>query len=125
MSLRADIRFWTAIALVGICGFSVARGSSIVHFSVATANIDVFETLAEVFNRWIAVREVASAVWKAELKEDINISDPKAENGGRETFFSILSISPWSSIIGLSLRGLQWVTHQHWSGSWGVLGCRC
>src|SRR5262249_50890282 len=28
-SMRADIRFWTAIALVGICGFSVVRGWSI------------------------------------------------------------------------------------------------
>jgi len=112
MSLRADIRFWTAIALVGICGFSVARGSSIVHFSVATANIDVFETLAEVFNRWIAVPEVASAALQAELKEDINISDPKAANGRRETFSSILSIRPSSSINWLSLSGLQWVTHQ-------------
>jgi hypothetical protein len=112
MSMRADIRLWTAIALVGICGFSVARGWSIVHFSAATANLDVFENLAEVFNRWTTVPEVASAALQAELKEDINISDPKAANGRRETFSSILLIRPSSTLDWLSLSGLQWVTHQ-------------
>src|SRR5262245_38551141 len=112
MTMRADIRFWTAIALVGICGFSLARGWSMVHFSVATANIDVFENVAEVFNPWTAVPEVASAALQAELKEEINISDPKAANGRRETFSSILSIRPASSLGWLSLSGLQWATHQ-------------
>ena len=110
--MRADIRFWTAIAVIGICGFAITRGWSIVHFSLATANIDVFENLAEVFNPWTAVPEVASAALQAELKEEINISDPKAANGRRETFSSILSISPSSSLGWLSLSGLQWVTHQ-------------
>ena len=82
------------------------------HFSIATANIDVFENLAEVFNPWTAVPEVASAALQAELKEEINISDPKAANGRRETFSSILSISPSSSLGWLSLSGLQAVTHQ-------------
>jgi hypothetical protein len=110
--LRADIRFWTAIVLVGICGFSVARGWSIVHFSFATANIDVFENWTEAFRPWTAVPGVASVALQAELKEDINISDPKAANGRRETFSSILSIRPSSSLGWLSLAGLQWVTHQ-------------
>src|SRR5262245_23282950 len=112
MTMRADIRFWTAIALVGICGFSLARGWSMVHFSVATANIDVFENYAEVFNPWTAVPEVASAALQAELKEEINISDPKAANGRRETFSSIVSIRPSSSLGWMSLSGLQWVTHE-------------
>jgi hypothetical protein len=112
MTMRADIRFVTAIALIGICGFAITRGWSIVHFSIATANIDVFENLAEVFNPWTAVPEVASAALQAELKEEINISDPKAANGRRDTFSSILSIRPSFSLGWLSLSGLQWVTHQ-------------
>jgi hypothetical protein len=110
--MRADIRFWTAIALIGICGFSVIRGLSIVHFSLATANIDVFENWAEAINPWTAVPDVASAALQAELKEEINLSDSKAANGRRETFSSILSIKPSSSFAWLSLSGLQWVTHQ-------------
>jgi len=110
--MRADIRFWTAIAFIGICGFSITRGWSIVHFSLATANIDVFENWAEVFNPWTAVPEVASAAFQAELKEDINISNPKAANDRRETFSSVLSIKPSSPFSWLSLSGLQRVTHQ-------------
>jgi hypothetical protein len=112
MTMRADIRFWTAIALIGICGLSIARGWSIVHFSIATANIDVFENWAEIFKPWTAVPEVASAALQSELKEEIDISDPKAANGRRETFSSIVSIRPSSSLGWLSLSGLQSVTHQ-------------
>jgi hypothetical protein len=110
--MRADIRFWTTIAAIGICVFSVTRGWRIVHFSLATANIDVFENWAEVFNPWTTVPEVASAALRETLKEEINIADPKAANSRRETFSSILSIKPASSFGWLSLSGLQWVTHQ-------------
>jgi hypothetical protein len=112
MAMRTDIRIWTAIALIAICAFSIIRGWTIVHFSLATANIDVFENLAEVFNPWMAVPEVASAAFQAELKEEINISDVKAANGRRETFSSMLSIRPASSLDWLSLSSLEWVTHQ-------------
>ena len=109
--MRTDIRFWTIIAVIGICVFSVSRGWRIVHFSLATENIDVFEW-AEVIDTWTAVPEVASAALREKLKEEINIADPKAANGRGETFSSILSIGPSSSLGWLSLSGLQWVTHQ-------------
>src|SRR5215831_20068105 len=104
--MRADIRFWTAIAFIGICGFSMTRGGSIVHFILATANVDVFENLTEVFNPWTAVPEVASAALQAELNEEINFSDLKAADARRETFSSILSNRPSSSLDWLSLSGL-------------------
>src|SRR5262249_52378485 len=112
MRMRADIRFWTAIAVIGICGFSITRGWSIVHFYLATADIDVFENYANVFNPWTAVPEVASAALQAELKEDTDIHDPKAANDGRKTFSSIFSIRLSSSFGWLSLSGLQRDTHQ-------------
>ena len=46
--MRADIRLLTAIALIGICGFSVAQGWRIVHFSLAMVNIDSSEKQAEI-----------------------------------------------------------------------------
>jgi hypothetical protein len=109
--MRAGIRFWTAIAVIGICIFSVARGWRIVHFSLATEDLDVFEW-AEVINTWTAVPGVASAALREKLKEEINISDPKAAIRRRETFSSIVSISPSSSLDWLSLSGLQLVTQQ-------------
>lgn len=109
--MRIDIRFWTAMAVIGICVFSVTHGWRIVHFSLATENIDVFEW-AEVIDTWTAVPEVASAALREKLKEEINIADPKAANGRGETFSSILSIGPSSSLGWLSLSGLRWATHR-------------
>ena len=119
--MRADIRFWTAMALIAICGFWVTRGFSIVHFSLATTNIDVFENLAEVIKPWTATPEVASTALQVQLKEEVNISDPKATKRRRETFASILSIRPSFSLGWLSLSGLQRVTHQSMEQGLGSL----
>jgi hypothetical protein len=110
--MRADIRLWTAIALIGLCGFSVARGWGIVHFSLAMANIDASETRAEIINTWSSAPGVGSAALRAGLTEKINISDPKAANSRREAFSSILSIDPLSAVDWLSLSGVQLVTDQ-------------
>ena len=64
------------------------------------------------FNPWTAVPDVASAALQAELKEKIDISDPKAANSRREALSSILSIKPLSSLDWLSLSGMQLVTDQ-------------
>ena len=112
VAMRAAIRLLTAIAMIGICGFSVARGWGIVHFSLAMANIDSSEKRAEIINTWTAVPDVASTALRAELTEKINLSDPKAANSRREALSSILSIKPLSSIDWLSLSGMQLVTDQ-------------
>jgi hypothetical protein len=110
--MRADIRLLTAIALIGICGFSVTRGWSIVHFSLATANVDSSEKRDEIINTWNSVPDVASAALRSELTEKIDSSDPKAANSRREALSSILAIEPLSSIDWLSLSGVQLVTDQ-------------
>ena len=110
--MRADIRLWTAIALIGACGFSVTRGSAIVHFSLAMANVDSSEKRDEIINTWSSVPEVASAALRAELTEKINISDQKAASSRREALSAILSIEPLSSLDWLSLCGVQLVTDQ-------------
>ena len=38
--MRRSIRLATAIALIGICGFSVAQGWTIIRFSVETMNVE-------------------------------------------------------------------------------------
>jgi hypothetical protein len=110
--MRADIRLWTAIALIGICSFSVTRGWAIVHFSFAMANVDSSEKRDLVINTGSSVPDVASAALQAELREKIDISDQKAANNRREALSSILSITPLSSLDWLSLSGLQLVTDQ-------------
>ena len=123
--MRADIRLWTAIALIGICGFSVARGWGIVHFSLAMANIDSSEKRAEIINTWSSAPDVASAALQAELTEKINISDPKAANSRREALSSILSIKPSGfGRLAVAIRCSSWSRTSQWSRSLEVLSCR-
>ena len=110
--MRAGIRLLTAIAMIGICGFSVAQGWRIVHFSLAMVNIDSSEKRAEIINTWSAVPGLASTALRAGLTDEINPSDPKAANRRREALSAILSIKPLSSIDWLSLSGMQLVTDQ-------------
>jgi len=109
--MRAD-RLCTATAIIVICGFSVLRGWDIVHFSISLANIGTVEKRAAIANSWSVVPGVAAAALQAELKEQINTSDPTAANRRREALVAILSIEPLSSVNWLSLSGMQLVTDQ-------------
>jgi hypothetical protein len=110
--MRVDIRLLTAIAIIGICLFSVAWGWRIVHFSLAMANIASSEKRADIINSWGSVTGVASRALQAELTDKIDTSDAKAVSGRRAALASILAIEPLNSADWLSLSGLQFVTDQ-------------
>src|SRR5262249_51528218 len=102
------MRLLTAIVLIGICGLAAARGWGIVRFSLAMANIDS-EKRAEVINSWTAAPDVASVALRADLRQEIDASDPQAVEGRREALSSMLSIKPLSSIDWLSLSVIRLV----------------
>jgi hypothetical protein len=108
--MRVDIRFWTAIVMIGICGFCVARGWSILHFSIAV--IDSSEMRADTAEVWTAVPGVASAALQTELKEKIDPSDWKASNKRRDELSALLAMKPLSSVDWLSLSRINLVTAQ-------------
>jgi hypothetical protein len=110
--MRADIRLWTAIAIIGICGLSIAQGWRIARFSLAMVNIESSEKRAEIINTWNAVPGLASTALHADLADEINPSDLKAADRRREVLSSILSIKPLSSVSWLWLSGMQLVTDQ-------------
>jgi hypothetical protein len=110
--MYAGIRLLTAIVVIGICGLAVARGLSIVHFSLAMANIDSPEKRAEIANTWGTVPEVASRALQADLTYQIDPSDQKAADRRRQVLAAIASIKPMSSSNWLSLSGLQLITDQ-------------
>jgi hypothetical protein len=110
--MRAIIQLLTAIVVIGICGFSIARGFNIVHFSLAMANANSPETRAEIANTWGAAPDVASAALQADLNYQIDPSDQKAGDHRRQTLFALAAIEPLSSSNWLSLSGLQLVTDQ-------------
>jgi hypothetical protein len=110
--MRADIRLWTAVVMIGICGFAIARGLGIVHFSIAMANIDSPEKRAEIVKAWGSAPSVASAALRADLNTQIDPSEQKANNRRREILCTLVSIKPMSSYSWLWLSGLQLITDQ-------------
>ena len=120
--MRADIRLWTAIVIIGICGFSVTRGLGIVHFSLAMASINSAEKRAEIVNSWSSAPEVASSALQADLSYQIDPSDQKAADHRRQTLSALALIKPLSSSNWLSLSGLQLVTDQPMEQVFASLG---
>jgi len=110
--MRAIIRLLTAIALVGICGFSVAQGWRIVHFSIVSMNIVSSEKRAEITNTWRAVPGLASIALQGDLADETNPSDMMAAYRRLEVLSAIVSIKPMSSMDWLSLSSTQLVTNQ-------------
>jgi len=110
--MRVDIRLLTAVVIIGICGFAVARGFGIVHFSVAMANVDSPERRTEIANTWRFVAEVAPTALRAELTDQVDPSNQRAADRQRQTVSALVSIKPMSSYSWLSLSGLQLITDQ-------------
>jgi hypothetical protein len=110
--MYADIRLWTAIVVIGICGFAVSRGIGIVRFSLAMASVNSPEMRAEMANTWSSTSDVASTALQADLTYQINPSDRKAADRRRDEISSIILIRPMSSYYWLSLSGLQLITDQ-------------
>jgi hypothetical protein len=110
--MRANLRLLTAVVLIGICGFSVARGLGVVHFLLAIARIDSPERRADIVNRWSSAPDVASRALQTDLSYPIDPSDQKAANRRRQTLTALVSIKPMSSSDWLSLSGLQFITDQ-------------
>ena len=112
MRMRGSISLATAIVLMGICGFSVAQGWTIVRFSLAKMKVESPESREEIAKRWGATPGVASTALRTTLADKINIADQKANNRQRETLSEILAIKPLSSRDWLALSGLQLITDQ-------------
>jgi len=110
--MRASIRLLTAIALIAMSGLSVAQGWRIVHFSLATMNIDSSEKRAEITNTWRAVPGLASIALQASLTDEIDPSDMMVAYRRRAILSELLSIRPLSSVDWFSLSGMQLVTNQ-------------
>jgi hypothetical protein len=105
------MRVLTAFALIGICGFAVARGWGIVNFYLAIANIHASEQPSQI-NAWTTVPDVASAALRVELRQKINATDSQAAEGRRETLASMLSIKPLSSVDWLALSVIRLANDQ-------------
>ncbi len=110
--IRVPFRWMTAIALIIICGVSVAQGWGIVRFFLASMNIVSSEKRAEIADAWRATSGVTSTALKDELADETNRSDTIAPYRRRELLSAILSIKPMSSRDWLSLSSAELTTHR-------------
>jgi hypothetical protein len=111
VAMRADIRFWTAIVVIGICGFAAFSGWNIAHFSLAMRNVDVSKKRVEV-RAWASVPGIASTARQAEMLDKVNPSDLTAANERREAISAFLSVKPLASYYWLWLAGMELATAQ-------------
>jgi len=79
--MRADIRLWTAIAIIGICGSAIAQGATIARFSLV--DVHASENQTEILSTWAAVPGLASRALQTQLAGNIDPSDLKAANDRR------------------------------------------
>jgi hypothetical protein len=110
--MRVDVRFWTAIVVIGFCGFAVARGLSILHFSLAMAKVETSEKRTETAQAWTGASGVASTALKTQLEDRFDPSDWKASEKRRDDLSALLAMNPLSSTDWLSLSRLELVTAQ-------------
>ena len=110
--MRVDVRFWTAIVVIGFCGFAVARGLSILHFSLAMAKVETSEKRTETAQAWTGASGVASTALKTQLEDRFDPSDWKASEKRRDDLSALLAMNPLSPTDWLSLSRLELVTAQ-------------
>ncbi len=110
--IRVTKRWLTAIALIVICGVSVAQGWGIVRFFLASMNIVSSEKRAEIADAWRATSGIISTALKDELADETNRSDLIAPYRRRALLSAILSIKPMSSTHWLSLSSAELSTHR-------------
>jgi hypothetical protein len=99
------VRFITAIVVIGVCGFAVARGWNFICFSLVAMDKSA-ENREERVHAWTAAPGVASAAWK------IVLPGLTAADSLRDGLSAVLSIKPLSSPDWLSFSGLQLSTDQ-------------
>ena len=111
VAMRIGLRLWTAIAMIGLCGFAAASGWHIVHFSLARMGIVSPKKRADA-RAWTSVPGIASTAWQVEMMDQINPSDLTAANERREALSAFLSVAPLSSYHWLLLSGMEFATAQ-------------
>src|SRR6516225_2757044 len=111
VAMRIGLRLWTAIAMIGLCGFAAASGWHIVHFSLARMGIDSPKKRADA-RAWTSVPGIASTAWQVEMMDQINPSDLTAANERREALSAFLSVAPLSSYHWVLLASMEFATAQ-------------
>jgi hypothetical protein len=109
--MRAQIRFCTAIVVIGICGFAAVWGWNIAHFSLAMMNVDSSKKRTEA-GAWASVAGIAATARHAQMKDKIDPSDVTAANEQLEALSAFLSVKPLSPYHWVLLAHMEFATAQ-------------
>ena len=110
--MRGVVRLITAIAVIGMSGFSVVQGWMLFRFSVVMMSADSPDKRAGIVKTWGTTTGVASAALQNDLSDKIDVADQKAANRQREALAAILLVKPVSPQYWLALSGMQLITDQ-------------
>jgi hypothetical protein len=111
LAMRAQIRFCTAIVVIGICGFAAVWGWNIAHFSLAMMHVDSSKKRAEA-SAWASVAGVAATARHAQMMDKIDPSDLTAANEQVQALSAFLSVKPLSSYHWVLFAGMEFATAQ-------------
>jgi hypothetical protein len=114
-------RWLTALAVLGLCGFALARGWEITRFAEARSRFGVHQKQNDAVKRWAAVPGLAEAALVASLPRVADAGDIDDTRRRAEGLAAILSVHPLSSTGWLSLSGIWLVTGQPYERVLGAL----
>ena len=109
--MRAQLRFCTAIVVIGICGFAATWGWNIARFSLAMMNVDSSKKRTEA-GAWASVAGIAATARHAQMKDKIDPSDVTAANEQLQALSAFLSVKPLSSYHWVLLASMEFATAQ-------------
>jgi hypothetical protein len=112
-----EARFLTALVIIGLCVFAIARGWEIGRYRIAEAR----GNQAELLGYWSGVSGVASSALEASLPAAPDPGDGQAVQRRLGQLTEILSLEPLSSAHWLSLAGTRLVTGQPTNKIMGAL----
>ena len=107
-----EIRFLTALVVIGLCLFGIARGWEIGRFRIAEASLRTDGNPRELLGQWAGVSGVASSALEASLPGAPDPGDRQAAQRQLGQLTEMLSLRPLSSTHWLSLSGTRFVVGQ-------------
>jgi hypothetical protein len=116
-----EIRFLTALVVIGLCLFAIARGWEIGRFRIAEASLRTDGNPRELLGQWAGVSGIASSALEASLPGAPDPGDRQAAQRQLGQLTEILSSRPLSSTHWLSLSGTRFVVGQPTSKVIGAL----
>jgi hypothetical protein len=106
-SERTGVRLLTVLAILGLCGFGIVRGWSIVRFVDTRAHFAAHEIGVEQIRSWEKAPGLRDAALQTSLTKIADMNDAGGARNRADDLNALLSVRPLSSVNWLSLSGMR------------------